>query len=153
MIETNTDAKLQLFTNRGNLYTIDVAAIKEQMEGCRQHHQFPAGRYGKGETVLTVSLPRPRPTAHGHPFGPGEAHRPGGIQHPQEQNSRLWLEGGRRALLIEPEDMGRPSLLLVTEKGMSIRFSKEEISLQGKTPRVWAASSWPLGINSCWPAG
>lgn len=136
VIETNTDAKLQLFTNRGNLYTIDVAAIKEAKwkDAGNTINSLLAGME-KGETVLTVLSP-----------GPGRlltVTRSGLVKltDREEFNTRkskilaCGLKEGDELLLIEPEDMGRPSLFLVTEKGMSIRFSKEEISLQGRNAK------------------
>ena len=134
IIETNTEAKLWLFTNHANLYSLDVESIKEAKykDVGSTINSLLAG-IEKGEKIISLSSP-----AQGRLL---TVSRSGMVKYTDfaELESRkqkiiaCGLKPKDELLLAEADIPALPNLLLITKAGMSICFSKEEISLQGKT--------------------
>lgn len=134
IIETNTEAKIWLFTNHANLYSLDVESIKEAKykDAGSTINSLLAG-IEKGEKIISLSSP-----AQGRLL---TVSRSGMVKYTDfaELESRkqkiiaCGLKPKDELLLAEADIPSLPNLLLITRAGMSICFSKEEISLQGKT--------------------
>ena len=136
ILQTDTDGRIQLFTNLGNLYTIPVASIREwkYKDAGNTIHSLVAG-IGREERILTVGLPTAGQLLTVSRSGMVTL---ASLEEFQTKKTRILacgLKDGDELLLAEPADEARPSLLLITARGMSIRFAQSEISLQGKAAK------------------
>ena len=137
VIQTTTDGRLQLFTDAGSLYTIPVASIKEckYKDAGSTIHSLLAG-IGRDEKILSIAVPQ----SDGALITVSSSGlvKLTAMEEFVTRKSKIiscGLKAGDRLVLCEPSDPERPDLLLVTSKGMSIRFEKSEISIQGKNAK------------------
>ena len=137
LLETNTEGRLQLFTNLGNLYTVPVSSIKEAKykDPGSPINTVLAGMQ-KAERVLSILTP----SSEGHLL---TVSRMGLVKRTplkdfDTKKAKILacgLKEGDSLILAELADPARPHLLLITQKGMSIRFNTEEISEQGRAAK------------------
>ena len=134
IIETNTEAKLWLFTNRANLYSLDVESIKEAKykDAGSTINSLLAG-IEKGEKIISVSSPMQGRLLTVSKSGMVKYTDFTELESRKQKIIACGLKPKDELLLAEADNAALPNLLLVTKSGMSICFSKEEISLQGKT--------------------
>lgn len=134
IIETDTDAKLWLFTNRANLYCLAVESIKESRyrDSGSSINSLLAGME-KEESIICVCTPAKGRLLTVSQSGMVKFTDFSELESRKQKIIACGLKAGDTLLLAEAEDPHLPNLLLITKKGMSICFSKEEISLQGKT--------------------
>ena len=134
IIETDTDAKLWLFTNRANLYCLAVESIKESRyrDSGSSINSLLAGME-KEESIICVCTPAKGRLLTVSQSGMVKFTDFSELESRKQKIIACGLKAGDALLLAEAEDQHLPNLLLITKKGMSICFSKEEISLQGKT--------------------
>ena len=134
IIETNTEAKLWLFTNRANLYSLDVESIKEAKykDAGSTINSLLAG-IEKGEKIISVSSPMQGRLLTVSKSGMVKYTDFAELESRKQKIIACGLKPKDELLLAEADNTALPNLLLVTKSGMSICFSKEEISLQGKT--------------------
>jgi len=137
VLQTDTDSRIQFFTESGNLYTAPVSAVREAKykDAGNTIHAVLAG-VEKGEKILDVMLP----TEKGRLLTVSEQGmvRLCDMAELAVKKSKVVYAGLKekdRILLAEPDDADRKYILLVTRMGMSIRFPKEEISVQGRTAK------------------
>jgi len=134
VVETTSDGRIQLLTDLGSIYTISAELIRESKvrDAGNTVNSVLAG-LERGEKILRI-------------LAPGEGRlltvtRAGLVKFTDraELSTRkgkmlaCGLREGDRLMLAEPDDAGLSTLLLVTRKGMSIRFNKSEISQQGRS--------------------
>ena len=133
IIETNTEGKLWLFTNHANLYSLEVQAIKEAKykDAGSTINSLLAG-IEKGEQLISVTLPAQGRLLTVSQSGMVKFTDLCELESRKQKIIACGLKPKDTLLLAEVDDPALPYLLLITRKGMSICFSKEEISLQGK---------------------
>ena len=134
IIETNTEAKLWLFTNHANLYSLDVESIKEAKykDAGSTINSLLAG-IEKGEKIISVSSPAQGRLLTVSKSGMVKYTDFAELESRKQKIIACGLKPKDELLLAEADIPSLPNLLLITRAGMSICFSKEEISLQGKT--------------------
>ncbi|MBS6510698.1 MAG: DNA topoisomerase 4 subunit A [Clostridiales bacterium] len=134
IIETNTEAKLWLFTNHANLYSLDVENIKEAKykDAGSTINSLLAG-IEKGEKIISVSSPAKGRLLTVSKSGIVKYTDFAELESRKQKIIACGLKPKDELLLAEADIPSLPNLLLITKAGMSICFSKEEISLQGKT--------------------
>lgn len=134
IIETNTEAKLWLFTNHANLYSLDVENIKEAKykDAGSTINSLLAG-IEKGEKIISVSSPAKGRLLTVSKSGMVKYTDFAELESRKQKIIACGLKPKDELLLAEADIPSLPNLLLITKAGMSICFSKEEISLQGKT--------------------
>lgn len=137
VIETNTDEKLRVFTDKGNLYALPVSSIREwkYKDTGNTINSLIAGfekdesvlailKPGSGQQLLTVSS-----------SGLVKLTDMAEFDTKKSKVMACGLKENDRLILAEPLDSELPNLLLITRNGMSIRFLSQEISVQGRTAK------------------
>ncbi len=137
IIETNSESKLWLFTNRGNLYTISVSDIRESRykDAGTPVSSLLAG-FEKEEHIIHFCLPITDGTLL---FSTANAKiklvAAAEFQTKKVKIAACGLAPGDSLIDVAADDAKKPNLLLVTKKGMSILFEKSSVSIQGRTAR------------------
>ena len=136
ILETDTGARLQIFTSLGNLYTIDVEAVREgKMKDAGAPPSSLLPGLEKGERIINLFPQQPGRLLCVSSSGLVKYTKLSELVTRKTKISACGLKDGDTLLLAEPDDASLAYLLLLTKKGMSIRFDKQEISLQGKTAK------------------
>ena len=132
IIEANTSEKLRVFTDFGNLFTLDIKAVKEAKY--RDAGSSPASLFAglaKGETILylTASLAGELLTVSKQ----GQLKRTDMAEFDvkKKQIAACGLRDHDQLLYIAPLS-AHPHLLLITKLGYTLLLNKEEISKQGR---------------------
>ncbi|MGI6664120.1 MAG: DNA gyrase/topoisomerase IV subunit A [Christensenellaceae bacterium] len=137
VIETTNADTLWLFTTKGNLYTLAAEEIKEgrYKDAGSPLNTILAG-LEKGEAVCSLLLPEKE----------GQllvVTKEGKVKLTdltafQTKRGKILASGLAESdsiIYAAPTDHSKPNLLLVTKGGMSIVFSKDEISVQGRSAK------------------
>ena len=134
-IETNTDGRIQLYTDRGNLYTIYAASIKEAKykDAGSLLNSLIAG-YEKGERILLAKAAGAGKLLTVSREGLIKLTDFADLDTRKTKISACGLKEGDSLILAEPLSEDK-HILLITKKGMSIRFDKSEISVQGRSAK------------------
>ena len=133
IIKTNTDARLQLYTNKGNLYTIYAASIKEAKykDAGNTLNSLIAG-FEKDERILCFKDVSKGKLLTVSRTGLVKLTDFEDLDTRKVKIAACGLKDGDELILAEPLNENE-NLLLITQKGMSILFKKEEISTQGRS--------------------
>lgn len=136
VIETNTEEKLRVFTDLGNLYSLPVSAIREWKfkDAGSTINSLVAG-FEKEEKVLSILKPQAGQLLTVSSSGMVKLTDMAEFDTKKSKVLACGLKEKDKLIYAQPVDSALPHLLLVTRNGMSIRFATEEISLQGRTAK------------------
>ncbi len=133
IVDTNTEGRLQLYTNKGNLYTVYATSVKEAKykDAGSILNSIVAG-YEKDEIILCMKAVSDGKLLTVSKEGMCKLTNFADLDTRKTKIAACGVKDGDELILAEPLTEDK-NLLLVTEKGMSIVFPKEEISLQGRS--------------------
>lgn len=133
IVETNTEGRLQLYTNKGNLYTLYAASIKEAKykDAGSILNSIIAG-FEKDENILCMKAAGEGKLLTVSRGGMCKLTDFSDLDTRKMKISACGLKEGDELILAQPLTEDK-NLLLITKRGMSIVFPKEEISLQGRS--------------------
>ncbi len=132
IIETETDKRLRFFTNMGAALTLNVEDIPETRSGARPSNLMALLPFENGEFILSVQNNFDEGTLLFFTKN-GYAKRTEAAQYCTrvKRLSAVSLKDGDEVIGIERGRDGA-SILMVTQRGMSIRFSPDEIPCMGR---------------------
>lgn len=133
MLRLDTAAKLQLYTNRGNVYTISADWVKEckYKDNGAPLTSLIAGTE-KDECVLSINTQVQGNMLFVTKSGLVKLSELPELQSKKQKMLACGLKEGDELILAEPILEGK-TLLLTTKLGMSINFEMSEVSVQGRS--------------------
>ncbi len=136
MLEVLSGDRLWLFTNLGNLYTLNTDDVKEAKykDPGSSIHSIMAG-FEKEEEIVSMLSPAGGRLLTVSEQGKVKFSDMSELETRRSKISACGLGEKDRLLFALPDEPDKKNLLLITKKGFSICFSKEEISLQGKAAK------------------
>lgn len=137
IIETETDDRLWLFTDLGNVFNISTESIKEgkYRDSGSQLSSIVAG-VTKGETIIFISKPAEKGDLI-FVTSQGKIKRTeiSAFAGRKAKMNACGLDEGDGLIYIQEDDQSCDCMTLFTLKGMAIRFDKKDISSQGKNAK------------------
>ena len=137
IIETETDDRLWLFTDLGNVFNISTESIKEgkYRDSGSQLSSIVAG-VTKGETIIFISKPAEKGDLI-FVTSQGKIKRTeiSAFAGRKAKMNACGLDEGDGLIYIQEDDQSCDCMTLFTLKGMAIRFDKKDISSKGKNAK------------------
>ncbi|MBQ4289353.1 MAG: DNA topoisomerase 4 subunit A [Clostridia bacterium] len=147
MIETKTDSKVALFTNLGNLFTIDCEDVKEaKLRDAGSPVSTIMAGLSKGEKVSLLTAPV---TGGKLLFltQSGKIKFVDGDQFVTKKSKVMacGLDDKDKLFMVQEDDPKAKHILIFTKDGMCILFEKDSVSVQGKAAKGIGAISLKKG--------
>ena len=147
MVETKTDSKVALFTNLGNLFTIDCEDVKEaKLKDAGSPVSTIMAGLSKGEKISLLTAPV---TGGKLLFltQSGKIKFVDGDQFATKKSKVMacGLDDKDKLFMIQEDDPKAKHILIFTKDGMCILFEKESVSVQGKAAKGIGAISLKKG--------
>lgn len=133
LLETNTDARIQFYTNLGNLYTVYAASIKEAKykDAGATLNSLLAG-FEKNEKIMLMKVASDGKLLTVSKDGNVKLTDFADLDTRKTKIAACGLKPDDELIYAAPLTEDK-NLLIVTAHGMSILFNKEEISIQGRS--------------------
>jgi len=136
-LDTRTDRRVQFFTNRGTMYAIDAEDIPEPRG--KQLGSMPAALFAgwnDGERIVAAfsfdAYPEDSSLLFFTKQGMAKRASLAEFETRNKKYAAIGLKEGDEVVSVVL-DNGLPTVLMVTEKGMSIRFAADSIPRMGRT--------------------
>ncbi len=151
IIPTDTNSKLYIFTNKGNMYVVPTTSIPEARlkEGGKSLNSMVSG-IEEGERIINIITQKDFNTDVIYFATKNGLVKGTEISEFEVKKSKIMacgLREGDELIYAKPNDKSLLNMLFITKKGMSINILKSDISIMGRSGKGVGAIK--LGIKDC----